>query len=157
MIRTTLPFIALSVFFASYLWLANEITLDFWASDGAFSARSFPYISGTIGLVAALLLFARGLFTKKAHQGNDHAGAMHQPIWLMTVIIAIYIACIDWIGFLLASILFIIAGAYAIAPLPIVRLLPVAILVPTLLGGILRALNIYVPEGRLLQFVLTAL
>ncbi|MFZ8974407.1 MAG: hypothetical protein ACO2ZD_09965, partial [Pseudomonadales bacterium] len=56
-IRTTLPFIALSVFFASYLWLANEITLDFWASDGAFSARSFPYISGTIGLVAALLLF----------------------------------------------------------------------------------------------------
>jgi hypothetical protein len=68
----------------------------------------------------------------------------------MIVMLVIYISLIDVLGFVLASIAFLIIAARKTGPIALRLLLPLAVGVPLVLWGLLDLMNIYISPGRLL-------
>lgn len=151
--RVNYPALGLLLFFAGYLTLATQIPNDPWSLPGDFSASAFPYLCGGLGFIAAsLMLFNQGIRPAALDpQKPFELPKFNDPILTMLVILVIYITLIDVLGFVLASILFLIIGARKTGPVAWQRLLPFAVGVPLLLWGLLDLMNIYLSPGRLLM------
>lgn len=151
--RVNYPALGLLLFFAGYLTLATQIPIDPWSLPGDFTASAFPYLAGGLGFVAALLmLFTQGLRPATLDQQKPfQLPQYNDPILTMLVILVIYITLIDVLGFVLASILFLIVGARKTGPIAWQLLLPFAVGIPLLLWGLLDLMDIYISPGRLLM------
>ena len=151
--RVNYPALGLLLFFTGYLYLATEIPIDPWSLPGDFTASAFPYFSGGLGFLAALLLLVTQGYRSESPDQQKPAGfpRFNDPILTMLVILLIYITLIDLLGFVVSSIAFLTLGARMTAPIRWRVLLPFAIGVPILLWGLLDLMNIYISPGRLLM------
>lgn len=155
MIRLHPPLVALLLFFLGYLWFAREIPLDLWASAGGFSARSFPYLAGCLGAAAVGIELAYRLLTgSRSSLASGPTLKATPKIGKMIILIALYITGIEWFGFIIASILFLTLGSRLINPTALPNLLPIAILTPLGLWGLLYVLEIHLPSGSLLRMLM---
>jgi hypothetical protein len=146
--------LALLLFFTGYLYLAAEIPIDPWALPGDFTANAFPYLAGGLGLTASLLM----LLTEALRPTEQNCAPpslfehriYNDRIFSMVAILVIYISLIDVLGFVIASIAFLLIGARKSGAIALGRLLPFAVGVPLILWGLLDLMNIYISPGRLL-------
>ena len=150
--RINYPALVLLLFFTGYLYLAAQIPIDHWSLPGDFTASAFPYLAGGLGFIAALLMLLTGAFrtTEQHPQKPLEHRLHHDPILGMIVMLVIYISLIDVLGFVLASIAFLIIAARKTGPIAWRLLLPLAVGVPLVLWGLLDLMNIYISPGRLL-------
>ena len=144
--------LALLLFFTGYLYIAKQIPIDPWSLPGDFTASAFPYLAGGLGFFAALLMLlieAIQPTAQRLQRAAEHR-VYRDPMRSMVVILVLYISLIEVLGFVLASIVFLIVAARITGPIPWRLLLPFAAGVPLLLWGLLDLMSIYISPGRLL-------
>ncbi len=104
---TVLALLAVS---AGYVWTTASIPLDFWSESERFNARSMPYLAGGAAcIVAALLLLWPG--ARPSLDAYDltlpRPGSRTFAALALTGLMLAYPAGLEWLGFPLATTLFL--------------------------------------------------
>ena len=93
--------IIFAIFSAAYLFFATDITVT---NKGSFSARTFPYILGTMGLIVSLLLIVLPSSQKTIAFLVQLKWA---AVFYMSLAMLAYAFLLPRIGFIIATILFL--------------------------------------------------
>ena len=91
--------------FLSYGYLAQDIQLDFWASEEIFDARTFPTVIAVAGTLASLLLIAFPTQTPLP----PLKGRLLRPLLLIGLMLA-YSFILEPLGFIVSTLAFLLAG-----------------------------------------------
>lgn len=93
--------------FSAYGYLATDIPLDFWSEEERFNARSLPYLIAIFGMVVSVLLVILPA------QPTDWKALTHlrwKPAILLLVTMSLYGLLLETLGFIVASLLFLVTG-----------------------------------------------
>ena len=90
-----------------YGYLAYQIRLYPGDELEAMTARTLPLLLSGLGIFFSLVLLATG--NRKDH-GTAIAGLDWKPVILLMLLSLVYGFALDWIGFLVSTTLFLIAG-----------------------------------------------
>lgn len=135
--------------------LASQIPLIFLSQGETFNARSMPYGIAIAGMVFSLLILilpAPGKKSQTARQALSGLDWRRAAYLILSMVI--YSLAIPWIGFLLSSIFFLIAGFYIMGERSIKLILlssiPLVIVLWLLLSKIL---GMYIAPGEIFYFI----
>jgi putative tricarboxylic transport membrane protein len=146
-------FLLLSI---GYGTLAFQIPLIFLSQGETFNARSMPYGLAATGVVLSLLILI--LPPVDAKKATTFRQALSGLDWLravyLIVLMVIYSLAISWIGFIVASIIFLMAGFYILGErnikLILLASIPLVIVLWLLLSKIL---GMYIAPGELFYMI----
>ena len=160
-----LVFLALSIF---YGWEAGNISLFFTKEGQVFTARSVPYSLSLLGIIFSLALIVPALVhlvrQRRLSRGSSHGNreavrpGAYKPNWLpvllLIVLMALYAALFSLLGFMGATVGFLI-GAFAVLGARGWRsmlLIPICTAAGfrLLIGGLLK---IHIAEGTIWNFL----
>jgi len=137
-------FLALSIV---YGYLAYQIRLFPGDEFEAMTARTLPFFLSGLGILFSLVLLATG---KKENLGGNIAGLDWKPVILLMLLSLIYGFALDWLGFLVSTTLFLIAGFWILGEKRPKILLMVAVpFVFIFWFGLTQMLEIYLAPGRI--------
>ena len=113
----------------------------------AMTARTLPLILSGLGIAFALVLLVTG---NKPGAGGNIKALDWKPVILLMVLSLLYGFTLDWLGFLLSTTLFLIAGFRILGEKRIKILLLVAVpFVFIFWFGLTQLLEIYLAPGRI--------
>ena len=142
------------VFAIVYLKYALGLPLDPTAGDDSFNARTLP-----VGLSIAAIAFAfleLIVSTRRAGDGRINAavqGFSWLPTLLLVLSMAVYAFVFDWLGFILASYLFLHSGFLILGERRLLLSATVALALVMFLWSMLtQAFGIYLDSGDLFRF-----
>ncbi|MBN1957818.1 MAG: tripartite tricarboxylate transporter TctB family protein [Desulfuromonadales bacterium] len=152
MAREKIGALLLLLFSLAYGLLATRIPLSFIAQDETFTARTMPYGLAAAGLIISLLILVLptgdpdGKKTlKEVTLGMD----WRKAIFLVGAMVA-YGLIMKWLGFLIASVLFLIAGFYILGERRIKGMLLASIPLVIVLWYIMsKLLGVYIAPGEI--------
>lgn len=140
------------LFSAAYGWGAFSIPLTFLSQDETINARTMPFALAIAGAVISLLIIAFPTIDKegklpvgKAFTGLDWGRAL-----VMLALTIAYGLVMKWLGFILASILFLNGGFFLLGERRIKVMLLAS--VPLVIGLFLlmsRILGMYIAPGEI--------
>lgn len=137
-------FLVLSI---AYGYYASEIKLYPGDELDPMTARTLPYFLSAMGVVFALILLVSG---KQQDHGVSIAGLNWKPVIALMALTLAYGFSLDWLGFLIATTLFLIAGFRILGEKRIKVLLLVAVpFVFIFWFGLTQLLDIYLAPGRI--------
>jgi putative tricarboxylic transport membrane protein len=146
------------VFCVAYGMATYNIEVMFYAEEGDFNARTLPYALCFFGIVVSLALLLLPPATESEGKDSSLYGAFKGLDWkkvmLLVVTMVLYGLTIKLIGFILSTILFLIAGFRILGERRIRYLLLVS--VPLVLGFWLimtQLLEVYLASGSLFSFL----
>lgn len=131
----------------AYGYYGNDIKLLPGDEYEAMTARTVPFFLALLGIGLSLILLVTG-----NNEDDSSATTQHewQPVALLIVLTLVYGISLDWMGFLLATILFLIGGFYILGERRWKILLSVSIgFVLVFWYSLTRLLEIYLAPGRL--------
>ena len=136
--------------------LASQISLIFLSQGETFNARSMPYGLAIAGMVFSLLILilppAAGKKSQTARQALSGLDWRRAAYLILSMVI--YSLAIPWIGFLLSSIFFLIAGFYIMGErnikLILLSSIPLVIVLWLLLSKIL---GMYIAPGEIFYII----
>lgn len=139
------------LFSMAYGLLAFKIPLSFMAQNEFFTSRTMPYALAVLGIILSLLILVlptadpAGKHTlKEETKGMDWKKA----IWLVIAMV-IYGLTMKWLGFIIASILFLIFGFYILGERQIKKMALASIPLVILLWFIMSSLlGVYIAPGE---------
>ena len=103
-----LPALLFIMLFTTYGQLAQDIPLDFWSEQEVFNAQSMPYLISQAGILISSLLF---LFPGKTPDViREQASLDWLRASLLLVLLSGYGLILEFAGFALATVLFLVAG-----------------------------------------------
>ena len=114
MAREKVGALCMLLFSIAYGLLATRIPLSFLSQQETFTARTMPYglaVAGAVLSLAILVLPTRDPEGKETLPEVTRGMAWGQAIALVLLMIA-YGLIMKWVGFIVASILFLMAGFY---------------------------------------------
>lgn len=115
--------------FFTYGYLATDIRLDFWSEQENFNARSMPYLIAVFGMIVSLLLIL-------LPSGPTDWKAITRLKWIPAIILlltmSIYGALFETLGFIVATMLFLVCSYAVLGERRIVAMLIAS--VPLVLG-----------------------
>ena len=132
--------------FFTYGYLATDIPLDFWSEQERFNARSLPYLVAAFGMIVSLFLIL-------LPSGPTDWKAITRLRWIPAILLllsmSIYGALFEMLGFIVATILFLVSSYAVLGERRIVAMLIAA--VPLVLGFwlLMDFLGIYLNSGEL--------
>ena len=114
MAREKVGALLLLAFSMSYGLLAFKIPLSFLAQQEFFTSRTMPYSLSILGIILSLLILVlpTGDPSGKRTLKEETAGMDWKKAILLVVAMVVYGLIMKWLGFILASILFLMAGFY---------------------------------------------
>ena len=131
----------------AYGYMAYQIRLYPGDELEAMTARTLPIVLSGLGIVFSLILIATG---KQEEQGVNIAGLDWKPVILLMLLSLIYGYTLDWLGFLLSTTLFLIAGFWILGEKrPKILLLVAVPFVFIFWFGLTQMLEIYLAPGRI--------
>lgn len=136
--------LSLLALFCVYLYFSGDIYLDYWSEDALFHARSFPYFIGITGAFIAALL---GILPPKEVSPPPIINKHILPAVLLIALISAYGLLLDYLGFILASWLFLSSGFLLLGERNYVRIGICASLLVGTFWLLLDLLEIYLPPG----------
>jgi putative tricarboxylic transport membrane protein len=137
-------FLVLSI---SYGYLAYEIKLYPGDELEAMTARTLPLVLSSLGILFSMVLLATG---KQKEQGVSIASLDWKPVILLMLLSLVYGFALDWLGFLVSTTLFLIAGFRILGEKrPKVLLLVAVPFVFVFWFGLTQMLDIYLAPGRI--------
>lgn len=159
--KNLIPGIVLTLFSAGYLAYAAQIEKFTGSGSTPLSARFMPYFWGTCLLLLSVILIFRGLKQRNAEiaagmtQKNTTTAREfvreHYEVILTFVFLAIYIALMESIGFLIMTILFLFGEIVILTPREKRNYLISGIVALVFAFGIdfifVRLLNVLLPLG----------
>ncbi len=136
--------------------LAFQIPLIFLSQGETFNARSMPYGIAIAGMVFSLLILilppAAGKKSQSARQALSGLDWRRAAYLILSMVI--YSLAIPWIGFLLSSIFFLIAGFYLMGERNIKLILLSSIPLVTVLWLLLgKILGMYIAPGEIFYII----
>ena len=152
MAREKVGALVLLLFYIAYGLLAFRIPLSFLAQQEFFTSRTMPYSLSVLGIILSLLILvlptadpAGRRTLKEETSGMDWKKA----IWLVVAMI-VYGLVMKWLGFIFASILFLMAGFYVLGERNFKKMAFAAIPLVVLLWFIMSTLlGVYIAPGEL--------
>ena len=130
-----------------YGFLAYEIKLYPGDEYEAMTARTLPIVLSGLGIVFSLVLIATA---KKEALGRDIAGLDWRPVILLMLLSLLYGFALNWLGFLVSTTIFLMAGFWILGERRLKILLLVAVpFVFIFWFGLTQLLDIYLAPGRI--------
>lgn len=140
------------LFSITYGLLATSIQLSFLAQQEVFTARTMPYGLAVAGIVLSLMILVlpvRDPAGKKTLTDVTAGMAWRRAISLV-VLMVVYGLIMKWVGFIVASILFLIAGFYILGERRIKIMVLAAVPLVVLLWFIMSSLlGVYIAPGEI--------
>lgn len=152
MAREKVGALLMLLFSMAYGLLAMKIPLSFMAQQEFFTSRTMPYALAVMGLILSLLILILPTADKSGKRtlSEETRGMDWKKAIMLVVAMVIYGLTMKWLGFIIASIIFLMFGFYilgerrfkkmALAAIPLVIVL--WFLMSTLLG-------VYIAPGEL--------
>lgn len=137
--------------FLIYIYFTGDIYLDLWAEEEAFHARTFPYLIGIAGLAISGLLF---VLPGNTEHLTDIRQLKFTPALLLLGMTAGYGLLLDYLGFIIASFLFLILGFLILGERRIWRMGVSTLVLIAGLWFLLDALEIHLSPGLLMEALL---
>jgi len=130
-----------------YGYLAYQIKLFPGDEYEAMTARTLPFFLSGMGVLFSLVLLATG--NGQDRDGNI-AGLDWKPVILLMLLALAYGFALDWLGFLVSTTLFLIAGFWVLGEKrPKILLLVAVPFVFIFWFGLTQMLDIYLAPGRI--------
>jgi putative tricarboxylic transport membrane protein len=130
--------------------LAFQIPLIFLSQGETFNARSMPYGLAIAGMVLSLLILILPVPEKSQTARQALSGLDWRRAAYLILAMVIYSLAIPWIGFLLSSTFFLIAGFYILGERNIKLILLSSIPLVIVLWLILnKILGMYIAPGEI--------
>ena len=138
-------FLVLSIL---YGYVATGIRLFPGDEYEAMTAQTLPYVLSGLGIVLSLGLLIGG--NKSDSFGPATANLNWKPVIALMLLTLAYGFALDWLGFLLSTTLFLIAGFRILGEKRVKRLLLVAVPFSFIFWfGLTQMLDIYLAPGRI--------
>ena len=140
------------LFSMAYGLLAMRIPLSFMAQQEFFTSRTMPYALAAIGFVLSLLILVLPTVDKqgKTTLAAETRGMDWRRAILLVIAMIIYGLVMKWIGFIIASVLFLMLGFYILGERSFKKMALAAIPLVILLWFIMSALlGVYIAPGEL--------
>ncbi|HKL27427.1 MAG TPA: tripartite tricarboxylate transporter TctB family protein [Desulfuromonadales bacterium] len=151
MAREKIGALLLLTFSIAYGVLALRIPLSFLAQQEFFTARTMPYSLAVLGIILSLLILIlptadpKGKHTLK----QETRGMEWNKAILLVVAMVFYGLTMKWLGFILASILFLMAGFYILGERRLKKMALIAIPLVILLWFVMSTLlGVYIAPGE---------
>ena len=133
----------------TYGYLATEIKLYPGDELDPMTAQTLPFVLSGMGIVLSLVLLISG-----DHKAIQAGGARlnWKPVIALMLLTLFYGLSLDWLGFLIATTVFLIAGFRILGEKRIKVLLLVAVpFVFVFWFGLTQMLDIYLAPGRIFE------
>lgn len=140
------------LFSMAYGLLAFKIPLSFLAQNEFFTSRTMPYALAVLGIMLALLILVFPTTDPAGKQSlrEETRGMDWKTAILLVVAMIVYGLTMKWIGFIIASILFLLVGFYILGERRIKRMLLASIPLVVMLWFIMSSLlGVYIAPGEL--------
>ncbi len=137
-------FLVLSI---AYGYYGSEIKLYPGDEYEAMTARSMPYLLSILGTGLSIVLL---LAAKTPDEIQSGGRKDWKPVALLIVLTLAYGLSLDWLGFLLATILFLVGGFYTLGERRWKIILSVSIIFVSIFWySLTQLLEIYLAPGRM--------
>lgn len=144
--------LAMMIFSMAFGYQATQMPLTFLAAQEAFNSKTLPIGLSVAGAVISLLILVLPATTDEGKVGVSEAfkgKVWDKTIWLF-VDMALYGFVMPYLGFIVASILFLFAGFYILGERRWIRMVLAAIFVVLGLWVLLSVLmGIYIAPGEI--------
>lgn len=152
MAREKVGALILLLFSLAYGMLATKIPLTFMAQQEFFTSRTMPYALAVIGIVLSLLILVMPTVDdsgKKTLKEETHGMDWRKAIFLVIAMV-IYGLIMKWLGFIIASILFLIGGFYILGERRFKSMLIASIPLVVVLWFLMSSLlGVYIAPGEI--------
>ena len=152
MAREKVGALLILLFSISYGLLARSIPLTFLAQQETFTPRTMPYALAVMGGILSFLIIVLPTVDEKGKKslGEETKGFDWGTAILLTAAMLVYGLTMKWLGFILASILFLLVGFWVLGERRIKRMLLTAIPLVCLLWVIMSMLlGVYIAPGEI--------
>ena len=152
MAREKIGALIMLLFSISYGLLATRIPLSFLAEQQVFTARTMPYGLAVAGALLSLLILILPVRDPEGQKslGQVTAGMAWGQAISLVVLMILYGLTMKWLGFILASILFLLGGFRILGERRIKVMLIAAVPLVLVLWFVMSSLlGIYIAPGEL--------
>ena len=139
------------LFSTAYGLLAFKIPLSFMAQNEFFTSRTMPYALAVLGIILALLILVLPTADPAGkHTLKEETKGMDWPkaIWLVVAMV-VYGLTMKWLGFIIASVIFLMFGFYILGERQIKKMALAAIPLVIFLWFVMSSLlGVYIAPGE---------
>jgi putative tricarboxylic transport membrane protein len=140
------------LFSMAYGLLAMRIPLTFMAQQEYFTSRTMPYALAVIGVVISLLILILPTADKngKRSLAEETRGMDWKTAILLVIAMIVYGLTMKWLGFIIASVVFLMIGFYVLGERNLKKMALAAIPLVIVLWFVMSALlGVYIAPGEL--------
>lgn len=140
------------LFSISYGLLATQIPLTFLAQQETFTPRTMPYALSAAGVILSFLIIVLPTTDPKGKNSlrDETKGMDWGTAILLTAIMLFFGLTMKWLGFIVASIIFLLVGFWILGERRIKRMLLTAIPLVIALWCIMSLLlGVYIAPGEI--------
>lgn len=151
MAREKIGALLILTFSIAYGLLAARIPLSFLAQQEFFTARTMPYALAVLGIIISLLILVLPTVdpTGKHTLKQETRGMEWRKAILLVVAMILYGLIMKWLGFLVASALFLMGGFYVLGERSWKKMALVAVPLVVLLWFVMSTLlGVYIAPGE---------
>jgi putative tricarboxylic transport membrane protein len=112
MAREKVGALIMLLFSMSYGMLATKITLTFLSQQETFTARTMPYALSVLGILLSLAMLVLPTADSAGQKslGEETKGMDWPTAILLVVLMLVFGLTMKWLGFIVASIIFLLVG-----------------------------------------------
>ena len=152
MAREKVGALLLLLFSISYGLVATKIPLTFLSQQETFTARTMPYALAIAGIILCLAILVSPTVdpSGKASLSEETAGMDWSTAILLVIAMFGFGISMKWLGFIIASIIFLLAVFYILGERRVKRMLFSAIPLVLVLWAIMSLLlGVYIAPGEI--------
>ncbi len=152
MAREKVGALVILLFSVAYGLLARSIPLSFLAQQEEFTARTMPYGLAVIGIILSFFILVLPTVDPEGKKSLSETtkGMDWSTAILLVVLMLVFGLVMKWLGFILSSILFLLAGFWILGERRIKLMLFSALLLVVILWVIMSLLlGVYLAPGEI--------
>lgn len=152
MAREKVGALIMLLFSISYGLIATNIPLTFLSQQETFTARTMPYALAVLGVILCLAILVSPTVDPagKTSLAEETAGMDWTTAILLVITMFLFGISMKWLGFIIASILFLLAGFYILGERRVMYMLFAAIPLVVVLWAIMSLLlGVYIAPGEI--------
>ncbi len=133
-----------------YGYFARDIDLMPGDEHQAFNAQTLPSALSTMGIIFSSMLIVASSIRKDAYLSIRCSAFNFSTIFKLLLLIVVFAISLKWIGFLVATVFFLVAGFWILGERNTKKMLTIAVLFSVITWFILHhLLDVYLAPGRL--------
>ena len=152
MAREKVGALIMLLFSAAYGLLSTQIHLTFLSHQETFTARTMPYALAVMGVFLSLAILVSPTVDSAGEKSlaEETKGMDWSTAILLVVLMLVFGLTMKWLGFILASIIFLLAGFWVLGERRKKKMFFTAISLVLIMWGIMSLLlGVYIAPGEI--------